>query len=220
MVRVKASRIIKIATVFAALGGVILSLFTAVRDGYSHWGRRLLYFTAQSNVWLGVTFLLLLFVREDNERGRKILYLLKYVFTVSITVTGLIFCGLLAPFAGEDYRPWTIVNFFTHVLSPVLAIVDFFVDETPIPLQGKRVLLALAPPLLYFAVSELLVGLNVDFGRGVPYPYFFLNYRSPAGIFGFSGERPFFVGSFYWLAIFAVLIVFLAVLYDRAARKK
>ena len=206
---------LKIAVVLSSLGGVFLSLIFAKGDGYSHWSKRLLYFTAQSNLWVGITFLaLLLFPKRERK-----LYILKYVFTVSITVTGLVFCCLLAPFSDDSYHPWSLPNLLTHVLTPVLAVVDFFLDRR-YPLSGKQVLSVVLPLFFYFGFVTLLELLGADFGRGVPYPYFFFYYRSPAGIFGFSQIRPFFMGSFYWLAIFLALTLGLGVLYGRRRAQK
>lgn len=212
-IRKKLCLILKYVLAFCALGGVIFSLFTARRDGYSHWGRRLLYFTAQSNIWIGSTALILAMLLTVKKGGRWIprLYLLKYVFTVSIVVTGVVFCGLLAPFSAEqNYRPWTVVNLFTHVVTPVLALADFALDKEGGCLNKYDVFWAILPPLAYCFFAVVLEALHTDFGRGVPYPYFFLNYSSPSGFFGFSQIRPFYVGSFYWLVLFSVVVLLLA----------
>lgn len=218
------SKTAKILVAVCSLGGVVFSLFRAKNDGYSHWGRRLLYFTAQSNIWIGaIMLILLLFPRkfQDGKWGKR-LYALKYNFTVSITVTGLVFCGLLAPFSDEGYVPWTFVNLLTHVFSPAFAIADFYLDEMQPPITKKQVFYSLLPPLIYCAFASVVGALEVDFGRGVPYPYFFLNYRSPAGFFGFSDQRPFFVGEFYWLAALAIVVLAIALLYahTRNPRRK
>ena len=215
---------LKFATAISALGGVLLSLIYARADGYTHWAKRLMYFTAQSNLWLGFTFVALLVLPLLKEEKAVVLqprlYLLKYIFTVSITMTGLVFCLLLAPFCDENYRPWTLPSLLTHVFSPVFAVVDLFVDPRRIPLTKKQVWLCALPPVLYFFPASILCVLNADFGRGVPYPYFFLNYRSPAGVFGFSNEFPFFMGSFYWMALFSIVVIGLGFLYARLIRKK
>lgn len=214
---------LKILVTLSSLGGVILSLITAKRDGYSHWSRRLLYFTAQSNLWLGTTFLLILLLplkRKNAEKWKRGLYLLKFVFTVSITVTGVVFCALLAPFADDGYRPWTLPNALTHVVSPALAVADLFTDKTALRTGKKQVFLCLLPPLIYCAFVGVLGAFSVDFGRGENYPYFFLNYRSPAGLFGFSDQRPFFVGAFYWLAVLCLFILAIALVYTLPFREK
>ncbi len=215
MTKQRISFIFKILTTLSAFGGVFLSLLFARSEGYSHWSRRLLYFTDQSNLWIGVVFLLVLIFRR-----KPWIYLLKYIFTVSITVTGLVYCCLLAPFSDDSYTPWTLCNWFTHVVTPVLAIADFFLDDTPITLPKNAVFASLLPPFFYLACALLLENFAVDFGRGVPYPYFFLNYRSPAGLFGFSGEYPFFIGSFFWLFIFLLLVLGISVLYAKINKRR
>ncbi len=221
--REKLSICFKYLTIAASLGGVLLSLIYARQDGYSHWGRRLLYFTAQSNIWLGVTFigvLLLPLKKKNAEIWKNRLYLLKYIFTVSITITGLVFCALLAPFADDSYRPWGLCNLFTHVFSPLFAIADFFLDPYQTKIGRKQIFLTLIPPLVYFSLASVLSLTHTDFGRGVSYPYFFLNFTSPAGVFGFSHVRPFFIGSFYWIFLFALVMLFFAYLYARLGNKK
>ena len=210
--RSKASVILKLLTAISALGGVLLSLIQATRDGYSHWTRRLLYFTAQSNIWIGVVCLILAFapLLHFSEVWMKRLYVLKYVFTVSITITGLVFCTLLAPFADESYHLWVLSGYMTHVFSPALAIADYFVDDYPFHPQTKHVYLSILPPLIYFIFTMAFSGLKVDFGHGEFYPYYFLNFRSPAGFFGFSTQAPFFIGSFYWVILFSALVLFIA----------
>ena len=59
-VRQKISNILKYIIVFSALGGTVYGLFTATGDGYSHWSKRLLYFTTQSNVWVGIIYLIII----------------------------------------------------------------------------------------------------------------------------------------------------------------
>jgi hypothetical protein len=67
------------------------------------------------------------------------------------------------------------------------------------------------PPLAYFVFAGALNILNVDFGKGDTYPYFFLNLKSPAGIFGFSDTPPFVIGSFYWIILFLLMVFSIAV---------
>ena len=222
--RKKISLWLKYATVISALGGVTFSLVRAKADGYSHWTKRLLYFTAQSNIWIGLSFLAVLLLplikAERREKWRKQAYLFKYTSTVAITITALVFCLLLAPFADPSYRVWALPNVFTHAITPALAIIDFFVDEYRISLKNGKWALAALPPLSYVASTAVLCVLHTDFGRGLEYPYFFMNFYSPAGIFGFSNGFPFFMGSFYWLIIFAGITLFLSWLYARLHGKR
>lgn len=216
--RRKLSLFCKYAAVVCALGGVLLSLIYAKRDGYSHWSKRLLYFTAQSNIWLGLTFIAVL-RRKNAEKTAARLYTLKYIFTVSITVTGVVFCALLAPFSDESYQPWTLCNLLTHVFSPAFAVLDLFLDEHREPQKRGLVFLSLIPPFMYCVFAGILGTFGVDFGRGTTYPYFFLHFRSPVGLFGFSSRPPFVIGSFYWILIFLALVLALAAGYARRKRR-
>ena len=206
---------LKVAILLSALGGVVLSLFYAERDGYSHWSKRLLYFTGLSNIWIGICVLIILiapFIKALNtDFGKDMLYALRYIFTVSITVTGIVYCFILAPFAEEgEFNPWTLSNVLTHVVAPVLTLVDFFIDEYKLRLTKEHIAFTAIPPLMYFVFSSILNLLGVDFGRGDDYPYFFLNLKSPAGIFGFSDTPPFVIGSFYWILLFLFMVYSIA----------
>lgn len=198
--------------------GFILSCVFAVRDGYSHWLTRLLYFTQQSNLWIGVTCLLLaIALINKNNALIKALSVCKLIFTVSITVTGFIFCTVLAPFA--DFNVWTFSSVLTHVVVPVLSIADFVSNKNITGLNKKHVLLTLVPPLAYFIFASVLCVLKIDFGRGEPYPYFFMNFYSEVGLFGFIGKWPPQIGSFYWIVFFCVFIYFLGLLYYAINKK-
>ena len=153
---------------------------------------------------------------RERARLKNFLYILKYVFTVSITLTGFIFCVVLAPGAANDnYNAWSGSSIMTHVLVPVLTIVDFFLDPYRASLKKRHIFLTAVPPFIYSVFATVLVLMKVDFGRGDAFPYFFFNYYSPAGFFGFSDEMPYILGSFYWIIFMFLLIVGTGALYRR-----
>ena len=200
----------KFLIALASLGGVLISLFFAKEDGYSHWSKRFLFFTNLSNIWIGLTclilaILLVIKLKTGKDCVKNWWYILKYVFTVSTTITGLVFCFLLAPNVNGQYHPWSFYSLLTHIVTPVLTLVDFFLDEHPNKFNAKHALLSLLPLLAYLAFASVFSLLKIDFGRGDTFPYFFLNYYSPAGFFGFSDVKPFVMGSFYWIIIFLLL---------------
>ncbi len=204
----------KVLVVIFAFVGVAISMINARLDGYSSGATRLLYFTTLSNLWIGITDLILIVaISLKNEKNLNKLYFLRYIFTVSITVTGVFFCFILGPNADESYHPWSIASIMTHALSPAFAIIDFFVDRRKIKLSIKGVALSVLPSALYTLVASVLGTLGVDFGRGEAFPYFFMNYHSPAGLFGFSNEMPYLLGSFYWIAFLIALMIGLASFY-------
>lgn len=204
---------IKIATILCAVAGLILCVLNANYDGYSNWSKRLLYYTSQSNIWIIVIMLLMLF--SMKKQNRRTILVARYIFTVAITITGLIFCCFLAPFADESYHSWSLSGILMHIIVPALTIVDFFIDREKIEINKKEVFLCLIPPLCYFALSTILFIFNVDFGRGENFPYFFLNFTSPAGFFGFSNQPPYIVGTFYWIVLILSLILVLALIYSK-----
>ena len=214
---------LKLTTVISAFGGVLLSLISAPDDNFSQPWKRLLYFTAQSNIWIGTVFLLILVLPfEKMKKGAvwvKRLYLLKFIFTVSITMTAIVFCGVIAPFSPDNYRPWVFCNWLTHVVTPILAVADFFFDKSRVLIKTKHLFACLLPPLFYFASATLLGYFNFDFGRGEPYPYFFLDYRSPIGLFGIGRQSPF-IGPVYWWTAFSLVMLFFAFLYAKAVQRK
>ncbi len=223
--RAKISVGLKASVIAFALAGVTLSLINAEADGYSSSAVRLLYFTGLSNIWIALLLSALIVIPrlkacKDNPRVTKTLYVLRYVFTVSITLTGFIFCAVLAPGAGRaNYNAWTLSSIMTHVIVPALSIADMFVDPCRVRLSKKHMLYTLIPPFLYLVFASILILLRVDFGRGDPYPYIFLNYYSPARFFGFSDEMPYIFGSFYWILLMLGGIIGIAALYRKLYNK-
>ena len=211
----KVSYSLKILIVLSTIIGVALSFIFAKQDGYTSWQFRLLYFTLQSNLWIAIVcclYLLLPFYKA-SENFVKSLYVCNFVFTVSITVTGVVFCALLAPFAYKDgYNAWSVWSILLHAVVPALAICDFFVQPTQ-KLSPKHVFSSILPPLIYFLIASVFCLARVDFGRGHAYPYFFMNYYSPVGVFGFGGTPPFVVGVAYWILLFLAFVLSVAFVY-------
>ncbi len=189
------------------------------------------YFTMQSNIWIGVLALVLAFVQlkhlksEVYEFSRPLL-LLQQVFTVSITLTGVVFCFVLLPAmlaTTPEYAPYILhwTQILLHVIVPVLAVVDLLAFTRTFHYNLKRFdfLWSALPPLYYLGFSRIGYVKNWDFG-GANYPYFFLNYDSPAGFFGFSNEMPYFMGVFYWILVIVVLVLGVSLLYTTVVNKR
>ncbi len=203
----------KILTILCAFVGIIICLSTAKFDGYSHWSRRLLYFTNQSNIWIFIIMLLSLFsFSKKGDYNNFSMFVARYIFTVCILLTGVIFCCFLGPFADKSYHAWSISGYLTHIVVPLLSALDFFTEKNRFYLNKKVAFLTLLPPLIYLILTIILFSFNIDFGRGENYPYFFLNYLSPAKIFGFSSILPFFMGTFYWIVLLLLLLLLIAFL--------
>lgn len=167
-----------------------------------------LYFTIQSNLWIGAIgalFFVLhwIFILKGSFSIPKILDILRYIFTISITLTGIVFCFVLAPTIPGSFQ--SAPNVLTHVVVPLAAIADLFLWR-PKKLLYWQFSLALIPPIYYLIFASIGYVLNWNFGNGNNYPYFFLNWDSPAGAFGFSSEMPYFMGCFWWILLLILFI--------------
>ena len=74
------------------------------------------------------------------------------------------------------------------------------------------------PPIYYLIFAGIGFVLNWDFGYGDNYPYFFVNWGSPAGAFGFSSESPY-IGVFYYVLILSAFVIGIALLYVFIAKR-
>lgn len=202
--------------------GVGLCFFSSSLD-FMGGSTSLLYFTNQSNIWIGLICLVFVILDIINlikktNYSYKWLYIVKYIFTVSITLTGIVFCFVLAPTMKSG--AWTLINILTHVIVPVCSIVDLFIDKHPVRYNYKHYLFTIIPPLYYLIFAAICYVKDVKFGYGVNYPYFFLNWDSPAGAFVFSSTMPYFMGTFYWIIVLLIFVVFVAFLYAKLINKK
>ena len=223
--RRKISLGIKILSIITSITAVVMGCILFERDGYSAWYKRLYYFTNMSNVWIACVMALALWVgfakRAKHKRIARAVYVCKYIFTVSIAITGIIFCALLAPFAEDGYNPWSFNSILAHVVTPLLSIVDFFVDDFHLVLGKRHLFATVIPPLVYFVFALIMGACGVDFGQGETYPYFFMDFNSPVGLFGFSfaPPRPA-MGAVYWIIVFCLLVLSLAWVFKKFSPSK
>ncbi len=203
------SIILKLVTVISALTGTFLSAY-AGRNSFMGGSRVFMYFTIQSNIAIAIICaigLVLLLGRKDI-RGAG--YVIKFVGTVSITLTGVVFAVLLAPLLGTN--AWNIQNTLTHLVVPVAAIADFFVVTGAEDIRRRDVIYVIIPPILYAIYAGIGYVQGWEFATGVNYPYFFLNWGSPAGAFGFSKELPF-LGTVWWIILLLLFLIGVGHLY-------
>ena len=177
----------------------------------AHWALGFTYFTQLSNLYVAAAV-----ICQLAKPGRGSL-LLKYTAAVSIVITFLVYLLVLAPMVPGGliaaYRQDHWASLCLHVLTPAFAVADFLlVDSHAGALRRRDALLALLPPLAYFALILGLHRCGVDWmGMAAPYP--FLNYTAPAGWFGWlpdtAGPATMGVGVAY--ALILMLGVFLLV---------
>lgn len=168
----------------------------------------LMYFTIQSNIAISIICLCGLVLQLSGKTAGRAGQLIKLMGTVSVTLTGIVFSFVLAPTMGK--AAWSIPNTLTHAIVPVAAVLDFFAVAYRYPYQKKDDLWVILPPLAYAFYAGIGYVSGWEFAPGINYPYFFLNWGSKAGAFGFTSELPF-MGTAWW--ILALLLFLLAVGY-------
>lgn len=214
------SLILKAAVVISAVLGTFLSAY-AGRDSFMGGKVVFMYFTIQSNIAIalicaiGCAFLL------SGKKPSDVWYLIKFVGTVSITLTGMVFCFVLAPTLG--IYAWNVQNILTHVVVSAAAVADFFVTAADSDIRKKDVFWVILPPIAYAVYAGIAYANNWQFAEGINYPYFFLNWGSPAGAFGFTKEMPY-MGCVWWIVLLLVFLIIVGYLYlkiaDGLKRKK
>lgn len=198
------SGILKTVVILSAVIGTFLS-WHAGRNSFMGGRTVFMFFTIQSNIALAIICLTGLVKMLKNKPFSDLWYIIKFVGTVSITLTGAVFCFVLAPTMQHD--AWNIQNILTHVVVPVAGILDFFVTGISSNIKKRNDLWVIVPPILYAIYAGIGYVQNWQFAEGYNYPYFFLNWGSPAGAFGFTDELPY-MGCAWWiLALFCALLI-------------
>jgi hypothetical protein len=62
------------------------------------------------------------------------------------------------------------------------------------------------PPVLYAIYAGIGYVNGWQFAEGINYPYFFLNWGSEAGAFGFTNALPF-MGSAWWILVLLIFLI-------------
>ena len=199
---------IKAALVVVGILGII---FTAQSSAFMGGGSVFFFFTVQSNIFIiamALIFLIneiVLLITKKSFVNQTLLFI-KYVATVAITVTFLVFFTMLAPLMGVDYL-LSFNNFSLHAIVPILAIVDFILFDTDINLTYSNSLLATISPISYVLFVYVGAIFKLQYGENLYYPYFFLDFETN----GFLFEKGF--GIIPWILILLAGICGLSCLY-------
>ena len=205
-------RIIRIAILSAlAVVGILGIIFTALSSAFMGGGSVFFFFTVQSNIFIIAMALIFLaneVIQLINKKSfvNQTLLFIKYVATVAITVTFLVFFAMLAPLMGVDYL-LSFNNFSLHAIVPILAIVDFILFDTDIHLTYSNSLIATIAPISYVIFVYVGAIFRLQYGENLYYPYFFLDFEKN----GFLFEKGF--GILPWIIILLVGICGLGCLY-------
>lgn len=203
------SLLLKIVVIFFATSGILIAV-NADKTAYMGGINMFMYFTIQSNILIALICLIGVYFLFSKNKIPIWWQVVKYVGTVAITLTGFVFCFILAPSMGKI--AWNIVNLFTHVIVPISAILDFFVFGIKFDMKKKSVLYTVIPPILYLIFASICFVLNIEFAPGKNYPYFFLNWKNELGAFGFSSKLPY-IGCAWWIIFLLFFVVMVGLLY-------
>lgn len=191
---------------------VIIGLSFSIGGGAFMGGATtLLYFTIQSNIWIGaicLVFLILeiLELKTSKSLKKEWLYIIKFMFTVAITLTFLVFAFLLTPQLLTVFPEYlaTPGNICCHYLTPILAIIDFVLFDIKWNSKWYHSFYATVMPLYYLVFSMLCSTNGVIFDEaGSTVPYFFLNYET-LGWLTVSSDG---IGVVYWIFIILILVI-------------
>ena len=200
--------VIKAALILVGILGIV---FTAQSSAFMGGASVFFFFTVQSNIFI-IAMALIFLINEILQLANKKSFVnqtllhIKYVATVAITVTFLVFFTMLAPLMGVDYL-LSFNNFSLHAIVPVLAIVDFILFDTGINLTYFNSLFATISPISYVVFVYVGAIFGLKYGENLYYPYFFLDFEKN----GFLFEKGF--GIIPWIIILLAGIVGLGLLY-------
>ncbi len=203
------SYILKIIVIVSAVVGIIMS--AAAGKAYFMGGSTVfMYFTVQSNILVALLSLIGGILMIRRQKVSNIWFIIRFVGAVAITLTGTVFCFILAPTLKQ--AAWNVQNTLTHVVVPVCFVVDFFVTGVLSDIKKRSVIFVTIPPLLYVVYAGIGFAMNWRFSPTTNYPYFFLNWGSPAGAFGFTKGLPF-MGTVWWIMALLILLIVVGWLY-------
>ena len=203
------SIILKCVVILSAAIGTYLSA-TVNTGGFMSGTMAFMYFTIQSNIAVALICAVGIILLLRGKPVKNAWFVIKYVGAVAITLTGAVFIFVLAPTLGD--RAWNIHNVLTHVVVPVIYVVDFFLTGIFGEIKKVHALFVTLPPLAYAIYAGICYAMGLEFAGGVNYPYFFLNWGSPAGAFGFTSELPF-MGCMWWILALLILLIAVGLLY-------
>lgn len=208
-----ASIILNIALIISTVIGIIFDVFTALGPVC------FLYFTVISNILIMAISIIYLiyqikYLKTNEYKVPSWLFPLKFIFTVAITVTFIIYTFILAPviLAYDSFvKVFSVNNFCLHIITPVIAIINFCLIDSHYCLKKHTNYLGLILPVCYFIFSLLLASISnkayfIDANNTYSqFPYFFLNYHKFGWFTLNKGIEN--IGVFYWIIFVTLLIL-------------
>lgn len=191
------------------------------------------YFTNISNLFIDVMLLISLYYDIAYRKGQQCrkaqsLYIIKYMATLSITLTFFVYMLILAPTHETGFINAYLDNYAgslcVHLINPLLAIIDFLIFDVDYECQNQHLFYAIIPPLTYMTfVIVLGQCFFVRWRDSMMAPYNFLNYGAKTGWFGFDlsqmGSTTLGIGCFYMVVVLLLIFIALGKIFLRCKRK-
>ncbi len=153
-------------------------------------------FTTLSNIGVGIALLLFLIadiirLKYGKDIRKQWMYVFKFVMTLAIFVTFLIYICVLAPTSKSGFLGAYFLHgarsFCAHFVSPILAILDFFLFDDGYKPKKTHAVVAITSMLVYVVYVIIAAEcFGVRWSNDMKAPYNFLNYGAPTGWFGFD----------------------------------
>ena len=145
------------------------------------WGS-IKYFTVQSNLLYGIyagIFAVAELIYGSPETIPAAMYILKYIFTVGVTLTMLTVLLYLGPVVEKSYPPmFKGANLYFHLFIPLLGLVSFCFFDKAAVISLPQVFLGLIPfggYAVYYAINALSHAENGHVSEKYDW-YFFLSH--------------------------------------------
>ena len=176
--------------------------------------------------------MLVIFIIYDLKIAKYIpqgMYLIKFMATISITLTFFVYMLLLAPTNSQGFIGAYLNNgagsLCVHFITPVLAIIDFLLFSEHYRPDEKHVYYSVVPPLVYVGYVIVLGHVfHIRWYGDMLAPYNFLNYGAPTGWFGFDlsllGSKTLGIGTFYMIVVLLIIFIGLGTLFLKLKRTK
>ncbi len=155
-------------------------------------------------------------------------YVFKYMATISITLTMLVYMFLLAPTYPEGFTGSYLQNgagsLCVHLVGPLISIIDFLVFDYYYESSRLHVLFAMLPPYIYMGFIVALAENGTRWNETMLAPYNFINYGADTGWFGFDlsqmGSRTLGIGVAYNIVLISILFMGIGAFYLSVKNKR
>ena len=188
---------------------------TTISEGWS----TVTKFTTLSNIGIAVAVFIVLIDEIRVCKGKEThhtqgKYVFKFMMTISILITFLLFLAILAPTSDKGFVGAYMNNncgsLAHHFIAPLAAIADFFIFDQRYEPKVSHVFVSLIVPVVYVLFIVILAVAGYRWPGGMYAPYNFLNFGAPVGWWGFDlsqmGSTSLGIGVGY--LVFALMIIF------------